>query len=217
MSMICWMNGLSPAQIAAMRADPSLVDDFTFIAENDFRRTEFEAAYAKMTPEEKKERAQQYQNALDGEKEMVDPLRPRFAPYGACEPLLPLFGDWNVMHYVFTGDENLDRPHPPGDFLLTGEEIGEDAGYGPPRIQDPDATAVIARYLASLTWDDLKPRADINEMSRLEVYPLSWGHGDVDPETTQQWLEAIPRNLQKLQDYTARMAAKGYGLLLWLN
>jgi hypothetical protein len=91
MSMLCWVLGLSPAQVKALRATPSLATDVAMAAMSEGR---------------------------------VNQL-------GPLQEALDLQKSWHMLHYLFTG--SIDDMRSPAAALLSGEELGEDIGYGPVR------------------------------------------------------------------------------------
>ena len=116
MSMICWVLGLSPAQIKALRATPSLASDVAMVAVLD--------EMTKTMPPEKRQAFQQ----------RMSEARARLAPIGPLEQALSIEKSWHMLHYLFTG--HVDASDAPGNALLTGQAVGENLGYGPARLQD---------------------------------------------------------------------------------
>ena len=116
MSLICWVLGLAPAQIKALRATPSLASDVAMVAVLD--------EMTKTMPPEKRQAFQQ----------RMSEARARLAPIGPLEQALSIEKSWHMLHYLFTG--HVDASDAPGNALLTGQAVGENLGFGPPRLQD---------------------------------------------------------------------------------
>jgi Domain of unknown function (DUF1877) len=68
-----------------------------------------------------------------------------------CCPAIPLeLGkSWHMLHYLFTG--HVDASAAPGNALLAGARLGEDLGFGPPRLHDERETRDFARFLEPRT------------------------------------------------------------------
>jgi len=125
--------------------------------------------------------------------------------------LLDLHKSWHVLHYLFTGQA--DGGTPPADALLGGRELGEDMGYGPPRLHEPAATAAFARFLAPLTVAELQGRVDLGRMSALGVYCCE----DDDEGSAEEINDDVANYFPQLQSFVADAAKNGSGLLMWLS
>ena len=125
--------------------------------------------------------------------------------------LLDLHKSWHVLHYLFTGDADAGRP--PADALLGGRELGEDMGYGPSRLHEPEATADFARFLAPLTADTLRRRIDFGRMSSLGIYCC----GDEDDGSAEELVDDVDHYFPLLQSFAAEAASDGNGMLVWLS
>jgi Domain of unknown function (DUF1877) len=164
MSMLCCVLGVSPEQIRALRADPSLATEVA-VGDGDVRKL------------------------------------------GQLQEPLDLHKSWHMLHYLFTG--SLDETRLPGAALLSGEELGEDLGYGPVRLHGEQATAEFARFLQGLDAEDLMARMDIGAMANAGVYAVS----DDDEDLREDVAHFFPQ----LRDYVVQVAQKQGGLLTWLS
>ena len=164
MSMLCYVLGVSPEQIRALRADPSLATGVA-VGDGDVRKL------------------------------------------GQLQEPLDLHKSWHMLHYLFTG--SLDETRSSGAALLSGEELGEDLGYGPVRLHGEKATAEFARFLQGLDADDLVARMDIGAMANAGVYSVS----DDDEDLREDVAHFFPQ----LRDYVVQVAQKQGGLLVWLT
>ena len=195
MSMICWVLGLSPAQIKALRATPSLASDVAMVAVLD--------EMTKTMPPEKRQAFQQ----------RMSEARARLAPIGPLEQALSIEKSWHMLHYLFTG--HVDASDAPGNALLTGQAVGENLGYGPARLQDESRTREFGQFLAKADVARLQARVNFQEMTRLKVYSMPGGPGS--PAQHESELRAeVAQYFPLLRDYVGRMAAKKYGLLIWI-
>jgi hypothetical protein len=125
--------------------------------------------------------------------------------------LLDLHKSWHVLHYLFTGE--VDGGTPPADALLGGRELGEDMGYGRPRLHEAAATAAFARFLSPLTVADLQGRIDIGRMSALGIYCCE----DDDEGSAEELGDDVAHYFPLLQSFVGEAAKNGNGLLMWLS
>src|ERR1051326_6047753 len=106
MSMICWIIGLKPAQMAALRTTPSLVRGLVVVAQDDRPKPNFDEAIKRISPEQWK-RFEAYQAALEPRERKPQPAtaeaRKQLATLGPLERPLNLDKSWLILHYLFTG------------------------------------------------------------------------------------------------------------------
>jgi hypothetical protein len=220
MSMICWVLGLSSTQIGALRAKPSLASDLARVTENDQMRARLDEAIKRMPPERRAAFEAQYRNSIEAtpgarEAQMrISEARGRLAGIGPCEQALNLEKSWHMLHYLATG--HTDVSNAPGDALLTGEPLGEDAGYGPARLHDVTATRQFGRFLETLDLVQLQARVNYREMTRLGVYSMPMGPGS-DAEHERELRTEVAHYFPLLRDYVANMSEKQGGLLIWVS
>src|ERR1700689_1929746 len=109
MSMMCWMLGVSPAQIAALRANPSRASDLAGLAQDEQMQARRAAAMSRLPPE-KREAAEardrdlmaRIPEAKEAETRKAA-ARARLEPIGPFEQALDLEKSWHILHYLFTG------------------------------------------------------------------------------------------------------------------
>ncbi len=169
MSMLCYVLGVSPEQIKALRAKPDLATDVAM--------------------------------AAMGEGDV--------SQFGSLQESLDLQKSWHMLHYLFTG--SIDHTRSPGATLLSGEELGEDIGYGPVRLHGEKATAEFARFLENLDIEDVLTRMNIAEMANAGVYSMPGG----DEEDGIR--EEVGYYFPQLRAYVVQVAQKQGGLLTWLS
>jgi hypothetical protein len=216
MSMICWIIGLKPAQMVALRTTPSLVRSLVIVAQDDQPKPNFDEAIKRMSPEQRK-RFDAYQTALEAiERETqtaAAEARKQLATLGALERALSLENSWHLLHYLFTG--HIGPANAPGDLLLTGEDLGEDLGYGPARLHSETATRAFAEFLETQELERLQARIDLREMLRLGVYGVPMGPGS-DADYANEVRREVGVYFPLLRSYVRQMSNNGNGLLVWL-
>jgi uncharacterized protein DUF1877 len=219
MSMICRVLGLTPAQMDVLRATPSLVSRLVRVAEDDHhtRRFDFDELLKHMSPERRKQfeanRAMLEAVAKKAEVQMAE-ARERIAPLGPFEPSLSLEKSWHMLHYLFTG--HVGTSSAPGDLLMTGEEMGDDVGYGPARLHGPAETRDFSRFLETQDLARLQARVNLQEMNRLRIYAIPFGPGS-DAEYGNELRNEVGLYFPRLRDYAREMSDKGNGLLTWVS
>jgi Domain of unknown function (DUF1877) len=220
MSMMCWMLGLSPAQIAALRANPSLASDLAGLAQDEQMQARRAAAMSRLPPEKREAAEARYRDLMARIPEAKEAetrkaaARTRLEPIGPFEQALDLEKSWHILHYLFT--EHIDDANAPGDALLTGEELGDDLAYGPARLHDEKETQDFARFLNALDVARLQERVNYREMLRVGVYSMPMGQYS-DAEFEAQLRAEVGSYFPRLRDYAVRMAEKQDGLLIWLS
>jgi len=218
MSMTCYLAALSPGQIAVFRDQPGLASDFAKTSATDLLGTRLEAGFAHLPPELRQQYEQAKRDlmannpALSQQFAQQEAARPLLAKLGPFEPLLDLGKAWHILHYLMTG--HLDAAAAPGNALLSGVPLGQDLGYGPPRLHDPDETRAFRDFLVPLDADRLVARMDFPQLVQLGVYPLS---GIPDAADAQSWRDEVRGAFQGLKSYVDRTAERGGGLLTWLS
>jgi hypothetical protein len=92
------------------------------------------------------------------------------------EPELDLDKSWHGIHYLLTGTA-WRIGEGAGAAILGGDEVGQDGGYGPARLLDPDAVRAIATALDALDVQTLRARFDPDAMAAADIYPAIWTNG----------------------------------------
>src|SRR5262245_59604114 len=109
MSKIGSALGVTPAQIDALRAKPSLVRNLVWVVEGDRWKVRFDEVIARSPPERRAQLEQSLASLTQSPagKEMaarVAKARPEIAALGAIEKSLNLEKSWHMLHYLMTGD-----------------------------------------------------------------------------------------------------------------
>src|SRR5690349_11458446 len=127
MSMIGWVLGVTPAQISALRAKPSLVRNLVWVVEGGRWSAAFADLIERALPERRAQLEQGHARFMQSPAarelaERVAKARPEIASLEPIETSLTLEKSWHVLHYLMTGDGS--PAGSPGDLLLTGDEVG---------------------------------------------------------------------------------------------
>jgi hypothetical protein len=157
MSMICYVLGLSPMQIKALQETPSLASEVVIVRLDELLMSRLSPA------DQARLRRTVGQSPIGKEQQArVDEARHRVDRIGPFEDVLDLQKTWLILHYLFTG--HVDDSKAPGDALLSGQELGDDVGYGPARLHDVQETAEFARFLNAVDVARLQARVNYREM-----------------------------------------------------
>jgi hypothetical protein len=177
-------------------------------------------AISRMPPEKREEAQARYQAMLEkvpGAKEAEArnaKARGRLDEAGPLEEALSLEKSWHMLHYLFTG--HVDPWQAPGNALLTGEALGEDVGYGPPRLHGEEETLGFAHFLGTVDLAQLQERVNFREMSGIGVYAMPMGRGS-EAEFEAMLRMEVASYFPRLRDYVVKMAEKQNGLLMWVS
>ncbi len=116
---------------------------------------------------------------------------------------------WHGIHFLLTGTAD-GGAAPLCWTVLGGEEIGDDVGYGPARILQPDQVRKIAQAL--LDEESFKARFAPEAMEAAQVYPdIIWVRDGNDA------LEYLVENYRGLVAFYRSAADRGDGAILWLS
>ncbi|MEP7363696.1 MAG: YfbM family protein [Acidobacteriota bacterium] len=123
--------------------------------------------------------------------------------------VLDLHKSWHGLHWLMC-QSVWEGPEPYRSAILGGEEIGDDLGYGPPRLVEPAKVEDVARALSMLSVSQLMKRYDGHLMERHDVYP---GNFSAD----ESWKSELRRDYERLQKFYKETAAEGGGMLSWID
>jgi Domain of unknown function (DUF1877) len=125
-------------------------------------------------------------------------------------PSVHLEKAWHGLHYLLTGSAG-EGGLPLGFLLEGGREVGEDLGYGSPRLFEPDEVQHLNAVLAPITDDELWSRFDPDAMEAEGVYPGIWDEEEADlrEEYVTYFLE--------LKQVVAQASIGGMGLVVILS
>jgi hypothetical protein len=218
MSMICWILGITRAQIGALRATPALASDLA-VAQANEPASRFDRALSAMPPEQRKQLEERLaalaaDPAMKESRAAIENARGRTAAIGPLEQALCLEKSWHMLHYLLTG--HVGPADAPGDLLLTGEDIGEDLGYGPPRLHGPEPTRAFSEFLQAQDLARLQARVNVEAMTGGGIYAMPFGRGSTD-QFERELREEVGTFFPLLRDYVRTMSVKANGLLIWLS
>jgi hypothetical protein len=94
------------------------------------------------------------------------------------ETSLDLDKAWHGIHWLLTGSQD-STDDVTSEVIFGGEPVGEDLGYGPARLLEPEGVRAVASALQALPADELRRRVDLKAMSTAELYPDIWDEADV--------------------------------------
>ncbi len=121
------------------------------------------------------------------------------------EDVLDLDKAWLAIHFLLTGSV-WEVPPGAGEAVLGGDPVGEDQGYGPPRLLPADRVRAVAAALQEVTPEALRARFDLDALLEAEVYPHVWDEDDIDTYV-------LP-NFAHLREFYRAAAAQGDAVLL---
>jgi hypothetical protein len=123
------------------------------------------------------------------------------------DPELDLDKSWHGIHYLLTGTA-WQISEGAGAAILGGDEIGQDDGYGPARLLDPDTVRSVTTALDALDVEMLRARFDPDAMTAAEIYPDIWTDG------TEEFDSYLAPNFTELRRFYRVAAANGQAVLL---
>jgi hypothetical protein len=125
-------------------------------------------------------------------------------------PSVHLEKAWHGLHYLLTGSAG-QGGLPLGFLLEGGREVGEDLGYGSPRLLEPSEVQQLNAALAPITDEELWSRFEPEAMEAECVYPGIW---DEDEEELR---EEYLTYFQELKRVVSQASTGGMGLLVILS
>lgn len=127
---------------------------------------------------------------------------------GAAD-VLDLHKSWHGLHWLMC-QSAWEGPEPYRSAIFGGEEIGDDIGYGPPRLMEPGKVEEVARALSMLSAAQLMKRYDGKLMESHDVYPGNFADDS-------SWKNELRRDYERLQSFYEDTAAEGGGMLSWID
>ena len=125
-------------------------------------------------------------------------------------PSVHLEKAWHGLHYLLTGSAG-EGGLPLGFLLEGGREIGEDLGYGSPRLFELGEVQQLNTALAPIGDDEFWSRFDPEAMEAEGVYPGIWD------EEEEELREEYVTYFQELKQVVAQASVGGMGLLVILS
>lgn len=122
---------------------------------------------------------------------------------------LDLHKSWHGIHWLVCQDPG-QGPLPLKHTLFGEQEIGEDLGYGPARLNEPSEVLAIEKALMALSDAELIRRYDPQKMDELEIYP-----GGFTEDSS--WRSDLKRDCNRLRKFYQDAAQEGDAVLTWLD
>lgn len=143
----------------------------------------------------------------DAEEDEDDFARDRDEENGTVGTMGKYFSldkSWHALHFLLN-DHPSEGSGPLYDAILGGTEIGEDRGYGPPRVLTPNEVRAVAAALIKLDRATLKKKFDPKAMEKHQIYV---GNQDFNELATR---------LKDLTTFFEEASENGNGMLLILS
>ena len=125
-------------------------------------------------------------------------------------PSVHLEKAWHGLHFLLTGSAG-ESGVPLGFLLEGGQEVGEDDGYGAPRLFQPGEVQQIKAALAPISDDELCGRFDPERMEAESIYPCIWD--EEEEELRDEYLSYF----HELKQVVTQAGEGGMGLLVTLS
>ena len=201
--MICSVLGLTPAQINALRAAPSLVSDLGLVVHDHRWKALFDDVLQHAPAERRAEleaRQARFGQSPAGREAAAREAEAHLAidSLGALESALNLETSWRLLHFVLVGDVSATGSL--GDLLLNGESLGNG---GSARLHGEAQTRELSRFLAAQDVERLLCAHDMPQ----------WQGSDHGNDLRQE----VGRHFPQLRDYVRAMADKGNGLVVLMS
>lgn len=124
--------------------------------------------------------------------------------------VLSLEKSWHGLHYLLTGSA-AEADEPLGFLMVGGQEVGEDMGYGPPRLLSADFVQQLNTALRGITEDQLWARFDAEQFEAEGIYPGVWD------EPADELREEYVTYFHQLRDFVSRVAKAGGQMVVVLE
>jgi hypothetical protein len=117
---------------------------------------------------------------------------------------------WHAIHFSLTGSR-LGGAEPLNFLVDEGTPVGDvDVGYGPARVLSSVEVRAIADALSRISPEDLSHRIDLARFDEEGIYPGNWQRDGVG-------IDLVVSNYREMRDLIVRSAARGLGMVLYIN
>ena len=117
---------------------------------------------------------------------------------------------WHCIHFMLCG--SYDKTETPLSWaVLGGTEIGDDMGYGPARILEPEQVQAIANAISKIDGEAFKLRYEPKNMKKADIYLADMCVCDGD-----EALDYLLENYLELVTFYQAAAKRGDGVVAWL-
>ena len=130
--------------------------------------------------------------------------------FGGGENTASLEKMWHAVHLGLTG--NAYGGSWPANFLLSdsGTAVGEDTGFGSPKLFDAEQTRQIADILRAMPLSDFQERTTNAKLAASEIYPMVWD------EPADEIRSEIDQYLDEVRRIVELASQNGWSLLVTL-
>ena len=210
MSMMFYLVSVTPAQIAALRDDPSLTIGLAHLSSWLERGSTLEEVLNATLPQ-MSGASDEFVRELEAYDRQQKAAVSKIAPLG-IGPAFCLQKDWHILHFLLSGSVGaIDKPE---GALFAGEEIGGDLGYGAGRLLSPAAVAAFADAVQTRTAEAMVQNADMSALIAAGAYGAPYTMDDYDADELR---EALSWYFPQFKNYVAKARDDGAGLFLWLS
>ena len=141
-------------------------------------------------------------------KEQLPPSREKLSPIGEAETF-ELGQAWHILHYLFTGSP--EGGSWPAAFIMSGgQEVGQDFGYGAPRLITPEQSQEVAAFLNAQTFQSLGAAYVPQDIEAAQVY---W-RVSMEPAERRRQVEELWTVTQGLQAFFEQVASARGSILI---
>jgi hypothetical protein len=120
--------------------------------------------------------------------------------------LISLDKAWHAIHFLLCGNTGLATG--PQGSLFAGEELGEDFGYGSPRLLSVAETEAFADFLSSKPDTFVERNFDFGALEAADIYPDIWDRKD--PED----IEYVAEYFRTMKAFVRTAADAGEAIFL---
>src|SRR5205085_1232660 len=110
--------------------------------------------------------------------------------------------DWHALHFLLTGDADLEphpSPAPPlGNVVQGGAETEWPCTYGQVRSLTPDEVRAVAQALGNISVEELRSRFSADSFNAAQIYPHG-RRGNWTDDEAESVFEVYPRVVQFFQ------------------
>lgn len=117
---------------------------------------------------------------------------------------------WHAIHFALTGSR-LGGSAPLNFLVDEGTPVGAvDVGYGPARVLTSAQVRELADALSAIRPEVVADRVDLKRFDEETIYPGNWQRNGYDAGY-------VASRYQEMRELIARTAARGQGLILYIN
>jgi len=115
---------------------------------------------------------------------------------------------WHGIHFTLTGE--VDSASGAEGFILGGEEVGGDLGYGPARVLRPEEVIAVSEAISAIPPEVFESRVSCGSLEAAQIYPNIWDEGE-------EAVEYLVEYYKMLSEWIHGVAERGNGVVLLLT